>query len=172
MFRRPDPVPAVQTAGPTGAVRLDEPHDTCFRCGRPVPVGVSLCEHDNPARIKSPSATQVHGTIVIGVIGGFVGLMLLLRLISADAGSFAASVGGVASRAGGGIDVTVQVSNSGTGEASASCRVGIGGGATYRDYVFVTGPIAPGETLQLTKSIDAAQSGISPNMRSVVVRCN
>src|SRR5918997_430490 len=127
MFRRSDPVPAAQTVGPGGAVRLDEPHDTCFRCGRPVPVGVSLCEHDNPAHIKSPSATQVHGTIVIGVIAGFVGLMLLLRLISAGAGSFTATVGGVATRADGGIDVTVQVANTGAQESSASCRVGVGG---------------------------------------------
>ena len=40
-----------------------QPHDVCLKCGRPTPLGVSLCENDNPGRIKSPSSTQVHGTI-------------------------------------------------------------------------------------------------------------
>ena len=172
MFRRPDQIPATQPPVPVGAVSLDEPHDYCMRCGRPVPVGVSLCERDNPARIKSPSSTQVHGTILIGVIVGFVGLLLLLRFISAGAGPFPATVGGVATRADGGLDVAVTVVNTGSRASGASCRVSVGGAPTFNDYVFFTEPLQPGESRQFTRSLDAPQNGGSLPSGSVLVRCN
>ena len=172
MFRRSEPIPATQPPAPGTAVRLDRPHDTCFRCGRPTPLGVSLCERDNPARIKSPSVTQVHGTILIGVIVGFVALLLLLRLASAAAGTFTASVGGTATRADGGLDVVLSVANSGSRPLGASCRIAIGGAPSFRDYVFFTGPIPAGETRQFTKTLPAPQSGSALPAGSVVVRCN
>lgn len=174
MFRRPDPVPADETASASAgsSVRLDQPHDTCLRCGRPTPVGVSLCERDNPGRIKSPSATQVHGTILIGVIAGFVGLLLLLRLASAGAGPFTSTLSGVAPRADGGFDVVVQVSNTGSRTSGASCRVSLGGAPDYRDYTFFTEPIPAGETRRFARSL-APISGPRPvNASAIVVRCN
>src|SRR3712207_4184887 len=120
MFRRSDPVLATQ---PSTAVSTDQPHDTCFRCGRPTPLGVSLCERDNPGRIKSPSATQVHGTIVIGVLFGFIALLLVFRLVTPGAASFASALSGVATRADGGVDLVITVTNSGRGVAAASCAV-------------------------------------------------
>jgi hypothetical protein len=48
----------------TAAVDLTQPHDSCIRCGRPTPLGVALCERDNPAHIKAHP--QVHGTILFG----------------------------------------------------------------------------------------------------------
>src|SRR6188472_1286094 len=109
MFRRSDPatVPYVR-------VDIEGPHDTCLKCGRPTPVGVSLCERDNPGRIKSPSTTQVHGTIVIGVILGFVLLLVLLRVGSAGVGPFRSSVDGYSTRADGGLEVAFTVSNGGS----------------------------------------------------------
>ncbi|MEO6350731.1 MAG: hypothetical protein ABIP53_08765 [Candidatus Limnocylindrales bacterium] len=160
-----------EPSGAAALVRLDQPHDTCFRCGRPTPQGVSLCDRDNPAHIKSPSSTQVHGTIVVGVIGGFVGLLLLLKLISSGAGPFTTSLSGVAARVDGGLDVVLTVANTGTRVSGASCRVSPGGAPDYRDYVFFTEPIPPGETRQFTKSLAAPQTGVL-NASSVVVRCN
>ena len=155
-----------------GPVRLDQPHDTCFRCGRPTPPGVSLCDRDNPAHIKSPSSTQVHGTVLVGVLGGFIALAILLRLVSAGVGPFTSVVSGVATRADGGLDVVVSVSNGGTRSSGASCRVSPGGAPDYRDFVFFTEPIGPGETRQFTRFLSPAAGGAALSASAVVIRCN
>src|SRR5918996_3211992 len=111
MFRRSttavDATPKQLTAAEVAL--LQQPHDTCFRCGRPTPPGVSLCERDNPGHISAPSSTQIHGTILVGVLGGFVALALVFGATSAGAGPFAATVSGVATRPDGGLDVVMQV---------------------------------------------------------------
>jgi hypothetical protein len=151
---------------------LDKPHDTCFRCGRPTPVGVSLCDRDNPGKIKSPSSTQVHGTILIGVIGGFLALLVVFRMVSSGVGPFTTDVSGVATRADGGLDVVVSVANTGTRASGASCRVSPGGAPTYTDYVFFTEPIAPGESREFAKSLPAPADGPPLPEANVIVRCN
>ena len=157
---------------PVPTIPLDQPHDTCFRCGRPTPLGVSLCERDNPARIKSPSATQVHGTIVLGVLAGFVLLAFLLRFASAGVGPFESSLAGIATRADGGLDVVVSVANGGTRASGASCRIFAGGASSFRDYVFFTEPIPAGETRQFSRVVPAAPNGQPLETRSIAVRCN
>ena len=157
---------------PATAIRLDQPHDTCFRCGRPTPPGVSLCERDNPGQIKGPSSTQVHGTILVGVLGGFVALAIVLRLVSSGVGPFPASVAGVATRGDGGLDVVVAVTNDGSRATGASCRISPGGAPDYRDYVFFTEPIPAGETRQFTKTLAPPDDGRSLSQSQVAVRCN
>lgn len=168
MFRRSDPLPATQPPAPVAA---GQPHDTCFRCGRPTPPGVSLCERDNPARIKSPSATQVHGTIVIGVLAGFALLAVLLRLATAGVGPFESSISGTATRADGGVEVVVTVANGGTRASGASCRISAGGAPSFRDQVFFTEPIQAGGSRQFTRTLTpSGGSQIEP--RTLAVRCN
>lgn len=177
MFRRSSPMPATEpdtttTTTTTAPVRLDQPHDTCFRCGRPTPPGVSLCDRDNPAKIKGPSSTQVHGTILVGVLGGFIALAIILRLVSAGVGPFNSVVSGVAPRADGGLDVVVSITNGGTRASGASCRISPGGAPDYRDFVFFTELIPPGETRRLTRSLAPAPDGVPLNASAVVIRCN
>ena len=148
MFRGPTPV-----TDPPSDLTAASTHDTCVRCGRPTPLGVSLCEQDNPGRIKSPSSTQVHGTIVIGVLAGFLLLALLLRFGAAGVGPFSSTLAGVATRADGGLDVVVQVANGGTRASGASCRISAGGAPDFRDYVFFSEPIPAGETRTFTRSV-------------------
>lgn len=157
---------------PLPSVPLDQPHDTCLRCGRPTPLGVSLCERDNPGRIKSPSSTQVHGTIVIGVLAGFVLLAILLRLASFGAGPFESSITGAATRADGGLDVVVSVANGGTRPSGASCRIFAGGVPNFRDYVFFTEPIPAGETRQFSRVVPPVPNGQSLETTSIAIRCN
>lgn len=171
MFRR-SPVSATEPSTPIGTVRLDQPHDTCFRCGRPTPLGVSLCDRDNPAHIKSPSSTQVHGTVLVGVIGGFVTLAVAFRLVTAGVGPFPSTLAGVATRADGGLDVVIQVTNGGTRASGASCRVSPGGAPDYHDYVFFTDPIPPGESREFARSLPPAADGKALNGAAVAVRCN
>jgi len=165
MFRPPT-TPDSGTPAPGTATPAIAAHDTCFRCGRPTPLGVALCEHDNPGRIKAPSATQVHGTILFGVIGGFVVFGLLAALATGGVGPFPATVVGQATRADGSIEVVVSVTNDGTRPAAASCRIsrrGVAGG----DVVFFSDPIPVGETIQLNRIVPAGTAG-----SDVAVRCN
>jgi len=131
-----------------------------------------LCERDNPGRIKSPSATQVHGTIVIGVLFGFIALLLVFRLVTPGAASFASALSGVATRADGGVDLVITVTNSGRGVAAASCAVAPNGVPDYQDYVFFTGAIPAGETRSFTRSLAAPRDGTTLNARAVSIRCS
>jgi hypothetical protein len=174
MFRRSTPVAESNPRDLTPAeiALLSQPHDTCFRCGRPTPPGVSLCDRDNPGHIKSPSATQVHGTILVGVIGGFVALALVFAATSAGVGPFRAAISGVATRADGGLDVVMTVTNGGTRASGASCRVSPDGAPDYRDYVFFTQPIPVGESRQFQRSLEPPTNGTALSPANVAVRCN
>lgn len=167
MFQRQRPV-----TEPAAPLREGEAHDTCVRCGRPTPLGVSLCVLDNPARIKSPSSTQVHGTIVIGVLSGFVLLAVLLRLAVTGVGPFEASIVGSAPRADGSVEITLSIANGGTRQAGASCRVSAGGAPDYRDQVFFTDPIPAGETRQLSRVLLPPDGVGAIRPSSIAVRCN
>lgn len=157
-----------QPATPTAPA----PHDSCVRCGRPTPLGVALCEHDNPGRIKGPSATQVHGTIVLGIIAGFV-LFALLGRLATSGGPFEASVVGRATQADGRTAVLISVTNAGASESSASCRISQGGLVGSGDDVFFTDPIPAGGSRQFERMLPAANApaagGRAP---TIAVRCN
>ena len=162
--------------GPSTIV-LTQPHDTCVRCGRPTPLGVALCDDDNPGRIKGPSATQVHGTIAVGLVSGFVLLFVLLArfLTPAAGGGLAASIPGYSSRADGATEVTVRVTNNSAAPAAASCRVQRGGAVGAGDIVFFTERIPVGESRDFTRVMLAPVAG-SPGSAfapgSLAVRCN
>ena len=151
---------------------LTQPHDNCVRCGRPTPLGVALCERDNPGAIKGPSSTQVHGTILIGVIGGFVALLLLLRLASTGVGPFSSSLSGVATRADGGLNVAVSVANSGTRAVGASCRITLPGVSQFNEFVFFTEPIPAGQMRTFEQTLPALPNGAALPLSGLVVRCN
>jgi hypothetical protein len=169
MFRRPDSIPVTS---PAGSGTLAGPHDTCVRCGRPTPLGVALCEHDNPARIKGPSATQVHGTIVLGLIGGFLLFGLLAALATAGVGPFEASIAGQATQADGAVELVVRVTNDGTRTSAASCRVSRGGVTGASDAVFFSQPIPAGETREFTTVLAAPAANPGTLPAAIAVRCN
>ena len=172
MFRRSPSIPATDPDTTGLPVRLDQPHDTCFRCGRPTPLGVSLCDADNPGHVKGPSSTQVHGTVLIGLLCGFIALAVFLRFVSAGAGPFTSTVSGVATRADGGLDVVIAVANGGTRSSGASCRISVGGAPSFHDFVFFTELIPPGESRQITRSVAPADDGVALSGAALVVRCN
>jgi hypothetical protein len=154
-------------------VDLTQPHDKCIRCGRPTPLGVALCERDNPGHIKGPSATQVHGTILFGVLGGFVLLLVLLRVAASGIGPFPSALNAVATRGDGGLDVVVAVTNSGTKPSGSSCRIMAAGVPDFRDYVFFTPVIAAGATQSFTESVPPIPGGQPlPAGTTLTVRCN
>jgi predicted nucleic acid-binding Zn ribbon protein len=164
--------------GPTAAATLAAgPHDTCVRCGRPTPLGVALCEYDNPGQIKGPSATQVHGTIAVGLISGFILLLVVLTRVTtpAAAGELAASIPGFTMLADGSTQLVVRVTNNSSGSAAANCRVQRGGAVGAGDIEFFTEPIPAGATREYTRIMPAPQadspsSGFEPG--TFAVRCN
>lgn len=169
MFRR-----STEPAAPAGWTPAPgEPHDSCFRCGRPTPLGVSLCAQDNPGRVKAPSATQVHGTIALGVVGGFIGFALLATLITSGVGPFVASITGQATHADGSLEVVVRVTNDGTRTSAASCRVSRGTVQGASDLVFFTELIPVGETRDFTHVFAAPVANQpGPGTGPLAVRCN
>ena len=148
----PDPARPAR-AFPASSPSPDAPHDTCVRCGKPTPLGVALCEDDNPGRIGAPSATQVHGTIVAGIVVGFVLIAVLGRLAFSGIGPFEGTVVGRGSRSDGGAEIVVQVKNQGAREAPSTCRVSRGGLHHPDDLVFVTEPIPPGGTRTFPRTV-------------------
>jgi hypothetical protein len=147
-------------------------HDTCVRCGRPTPVGVALCEDDNPGRIRGPSATQMHGTIFIGVVVGFILLAAAARYSVAGIGPFAARLESASQGSGGAIEVVLSVTNSGTREAISTCRLTRDGLPRDDDPVFRTEAIPPGQTRFYTRTIEQpAPPGLPFAIGRVVPLC-
>jgi hypothetical protein len=139
---------------PTG-----HPGSHCIRCGRPTPAGVALCDDDNPGGIKGPSATQVHGTILAGVVLGGLVFLALARLAIGVGGPYVTDISGRASLAGGGVELVFAVTNSGHDRGIANCRVTRDGSPRPDDYQFRTEFIDPGATIQLTKQLPAPSGG-------------
>jgi hypothetical protein len=129
------------------------PGDRCARCGKPTPPGVSLCAADNPGRIRGPSATQMHATVLGGVALGVVGLLLLARLVMSPAGPFSVEVIGRAADGAGGVLLGLQVVNDGDVDGVATCRVTRDGIPRPDDLSFRTMLIAAGERVALERSL-------------------
>lgn len=161
----PDSVPAAGVATVNGRPyfpQAGQPHDRCLRCGRATPLGVSLCDADNPGHIGAPSTTQVHGTILLGVIIGFVLIAFGGRLLVTQKGPFDATISGRAG-ADGAVDVVLQVTNRGPSTAAAACRVGRGGPvAQTDDFVFLTQPLAPSVVTAVQRTLPAPGEGDPP----------
>ena len=110
--------PAAQTASPQPA----EKTHPCVRCGRPVPLDIAMCENCNPLGLSQPATSQVHGTVVLAVMLGIVGLAVLGRVALSGVGPFRAEVSSVAADLSG-LAVTVTVHNDGTKTGATSCRI-------------------------------------------------
>ena len=104
-------------------IDLTKPHDACVRCGKPTPLGVALCDEDNPAALKGPSTTQVHGTIVVGIGIGFLILAFVANWALGSIGPFPVEVLGAVGLADGGADIVFAVTNSGSSPNIATCRI-------------------------------------------------
>ena len=149
-----------------------QPHDRCVRCGRPTPLGVSLCDYDNPGHIGAPSSTQVHATMLAGVGIGVLGLALVARIMVTGVGPFDGRIVGQGLQPGGGADIAVQVTNRGTRDAPATCQVSRGGVLRPDDPLFLTQKIAAGATVTISETVPAPAPGASPyTLGELTVSC-
>jgi hypothetical protein len=137
------PSPAPLSAAPAPAPASGPTHG-CVRCGARIPLHESMCESCNPLGLKSPSASQAHGTVFLGIGIAVVIMAVVARLIIADMGPFTSSVAGVVTDPGG-LKVSVSVTNLGKTAGATTCRIddptlrGIG-----PEAAFVESPVVPG----------------------------
>ncbi len=121
-----------------------------------------MCEADNPGRISSPSANQLHATILMGVVAGFIGFFLLLRVAVSQGGPYSATIAGRATTSDGGLTVAVSVLNGGSQDGIATCRITRDGSARPDDVTFRTDRLAPGATVTLTRDVPPPIEGQPP----------
>jgi hypothetical protein len=145
-----DLVTAPSSDAPTGAAAQTH---ACVRCGRPVPLDVGLCERCNPLGLKDSSASQVHGTVVIALLLGFVALAVIARLALSGVGPFPATVASVVPVAGG-VEVTLTVMNEGSSAGQTTCRVNDPADRVGGESAFLLSPrIEPGQSVTFTKTV-------------------
>lgn len=147
------------------ALTGDQGAGQCLRCGRATPYGVSLCDDDNPGGLAAPSAGQVHGTIALGVGAGFVLLAVLARFLVAGVGPFDARVVSQGARSDGGVDVVFEVTNRGSADARATCRIAPVRAPGPVDDLFLTAPLTPGAPTVLVRTLPAV-SPVRPRTSS------
>jgi len=156
------PAPLAAAPAPT------EPTHGCVRCGARIPIQESMCEACNPLGLKSPSASQAHGTVFVGIGIAVVLMAVVARLIIADMGPFTSSVGAITTDPGG-LKVTVSVTNTGRAAGATTCRIddpstgGIGPGAAY-----VESPKVPAGG---TVSFDVIVGGFGSQPRTLTATC-
>ncbi len=151
----------------SGATDPTEPTNGCARCGAPVAIGVGLCERCNPLGLRDVSASQVHGTVFLGVLGAFILLAIVARLAITGIGPFPVTIDGVVPAAAG-LEVTLTVTNEGDAEGQTTCRVMTASNRGGGPVAFVLSPaIAPGETV----TFDQVVTGLGTEVTDLVAEC-
>ena len=95
----------------------------------------------------------MHATILGGVIIGFIGFFLLMRVAVAQGGPYSATIAGHATTADGGISVAVTVVNTGSTQGTATCHITRDGTSRPDDLTFRTERLAPGAAATLTRDV-------------------
>lgn len=104
-----------------GAPRNPSDLQVCLRCEQPFPTADDDIDTALP-RPAAPSTTQIHGTVMLAVLAGFVALAVLLWLSVRGVGPFEARV--LETRpAGDKTAVTVEVTNKGSKPGHGKCRI-------------------------------------------------
>jgi hypothetical protein len=99
-----------------------EPTHPCVRCGRPIALDLGMCEECNPLGLRQPSASQVHGIAVVGIVAFVIFLAVLAHGALGGVGPFHGLIRDVAATDGG-LAVTLLVGNDGTKSGATTCRV-------------------------------------------------
>lgn len=141
----------------------------CIKCGRPVAADQSICEVCNRAGMRTPSASQYHGTIVVAIVLAVVGLAIAGSLSLRGIGPFRGTALAFAGAPQGGVQVTVEVTNDGTRAGRATCQLLArdGSGRRVGGSTAVTPSIADGGRIVFSERIP----GVDPLPADVSVDC-
>ena len=139
-------------APPAGAI----PTDRCVRCGATTPAGIALCGEHNPGRVQGPSSTQMHATILGGVLVGVIGLLLLWRLGSGSSDPFQVELLGAGQDPSGGVALAFSIVNEAEASRVADCRVTRDGVPRPDDLAFRTQRLPAGEFVLVERIVPPA----------------
>jgi hypothetical protein len=112
---------------------------------------VALCDEHNPSRLRGPSATQMHATVFVGLVVGVLGFLVLARGAVSTSGPFAAAVTAAVPAEAGALAVTFDVTNEGSAEAMADCRITRDGVPRPDDIAFRSPRLPAGQTVSLER---------------------
>jgi len=142
----------------------------CIKCGREIGPDETICEVCNRAGMATPSATQYHGTMVVAIIAGVIGLAIWGSLALRGVGPYAASVQAVVPDPPDGAIVTLRIANEGTSRGFARCQLQArdAGGRVLRRRSIVAGPLEGGATGTFSERIP----GLPNPPASVTVTCS
>jgi hypothetical protein len=141
----------------------------CIKCGREVGPDESICEVCNRAGMATPSASQYHGTIVVAIIAGVVGLAMWASLAMRGVGPYEARVLDVQPAPPGAVEVTVEVENLGTSRGYGKCQLRAldAGGSVLRVQALSAGPLEGGGSGTFSQRI----AGLAEMPAEVAVSC-
>jgi predicted nucleic acid-binding Zn ribbon protein len=120
----------------------------CYKCGREIGPDESMCEVCNRAGMATPSASQYHGTMVVAIIAGVVGLAIWGSLALRGVGPYQAEVLNFSDSPPNGVEVSVGIENLGTSRGFAKCQLRAydAGGRQLGAGSLVAGPLDGGES--------------------------
>ena len=94
----------------------------CIKCGREIGPDETICAICNRAGMATPSASQYHGTMAVGIVAGVILMAVAASFVLSGVGPYRGSV--LETRAAnGGVEATLSVSNEGTKPGRAKCQL-------------------------------------------------
>ena len=155
----------VQRCAQCGTARRDD-LQVCVRCETRFPDASPEPIDDLDAALPRPAApaqTQSHGTVLLGVICGFIVLAVLLKLSIRGVGPFEVELVD-SQRAGDTLRVTLDITNTGERAGRANCRIPLADSAdvVQPPKTIVTARIEPGETTREVVTVAVAE-GVRPS---------
>jgi hypothetical protein len=131
-----------------------------------VAIGVGLCERCNPLGLRDVSASQVHGTVFLGVCSAPSSCWRSSPVSRSGIGPFPVTIDEVVPAAAG-LEVTLTVTN-GERAGQTTCRVMTASDRGGGPVAFVLSPaIAPGETV----TFDLVVTGLGTEVTDLVAEC-
>ena len=145
------------------------PTHGCIRCGAPIPLADALCAACNPGGLEQPAASQAHGTVFAGIALAVVAMLVGATFLIGGVGPFTGRLT-TASPVGGGLSLTLEVTNAGRRAGPATCRVwdpAYLGSPPVETYIR-TPPIPAGETLTFEQRV----ANLGTETRAFAVDCS
>lgn len=95
--------------------------------------------------MRGPSSTQMHGTILVGLLVGIVGFFFIASLAVGTTGPYAVTVIGAGDDPSGGVAMAYSIVNEGDSDGVADCRITRDGVPRPDDLAFRSPKLTPGE---------------------------
>lgn len=145
------------------------PTRQCIKCGRDIGPDASICEICNRAGMATPAASQYHGTMVVAIIVGVVGLAVWASFAMRGVGPYSAEVLSLTPAPPGAAEVTIRVANEGTSRGYAKCQLRAldARGGVLRVQPVTAGPLEGGASGMFTERI----TGLTLMPSTVAVSC-